>query len=116
MNTDKLKELACNIDRNIKKLAKLRSDHISIYKEITRYICPERGRYPSYNNKLDGYNSINSKANKYLHNLASILQSGLTSPARPWFKLALQNKKVYEWGAVRSYLSEIEEIMSRILE
>ena len=114
MHTDKLKKLACNIDRNIKKLAKLRSDHISIYKEITRYICPERGRYPSYNNKLDGYNSINSKANKYLHNLASILQSGLTSPARPWFKLALQNKKVYEWGAVRSYLSEIEEIMSRI--
>jgi len=114
MTRENLKEIAIKIEKRIKILAQARRDYINISKEVSKYICPERGRYPNFANKMDSYNNINSKANKYLHNLASILQSGLTSPARPWFKLSLQNKRVYEWGAVRTYLADIEEIISRV--
>ena len=44
------------------------------------------------------------------------MQSGLTSPARPWFGLTVSNKELRKVPAVRMYLDQVKEIMLEILQ
>lgn len=47
--------------------------------------------------------------------LAAGLLSGLTSPTRPWFKLGFRNKAVLAYGPVKVWLSQVEQILYRVL-
>lgn len=84
--------------------------------EISKHIVPERGRFAKKYGykKTDRSSQYNSRPDKYLHNLASMLQSGLTSPARPWFKLTLQDGDMNEWGAAKDWLGKVETVFERV--
>lgn len=46
--------------------------------------------------------------------LAAGMMSGMTSPARPWFRLGLPDKKLMESEAVKSWLFEVTNIMRAV--
>lgn len=110
------KELGASLRKRLAYLDENRRAWLSDCSEISRHIVPERGRFSKKPGlkKTDRASQYNSRPDKYLHNLASMLQSGLTSPARPWFRLTLQDTDMNEWGAAKEWLTQVENIFERI--
>jgi hypothetical protein len=52
----------------------------------------------------------------YARTMATGLSSGLTSPARPWFKLRIQNPEIQESEAVRIWLDDCQKMLLSIFE
>lgn len=46
--------------------------------------------------------------------LAAGMMSGMTSPARPWFRLALQDKQLLDYAPVKYWLHEVTEKMRTV--
>ena len=95
-----------------------RSRYESVWKDLSRYIFPEHGRFGEENGgregkRRDGY-LINPYPINAVKKCAAGLHSGLTSPSRPWFKLGLQDKEKAEFHSVRQWLDECEEVMRSI--
>ena len=57
---------------------------------------------------------VNGVATYAINVLAAGMQSGLTSPARPWFRLGLQDKDLADFGPVKHWLHVVEEKMRYI--
>lgn len=116
MNEISKKEICKNLRKRLVKLNENRRGWINDCAEISRHIIPERGRFDKTSKyaKIDRSSQYNSRPDKYLHNLASMLQSGLTSPARPWFKLTLQERDMNEWGAAKDWLGKVESVFERV--
>lgn len=115
MNEISKKEIGRELRKRLAKLKENRRGWLNDCAEVSRHIIPERGRFdktPKYG-KVDRSSQYNSRPDKYLHNLASMLQSGLTSPARPWFKLTLQERDMNEWGAAKEWLGKVETVFER---
>lgn len=54
---------------------------------------------------------VNNVARIAARTLASGMHAGMTSPARPWFKLTTIDPDLSAFGAAKSWLSEVEERM-----
>jgi len=54
---------------------------------------------------------INNTARMSARTLASGMMSGITSPARPWFRLATGDKQLDDITAVKMWLAEVQTIM-----
>jgi hypothetical protein len=81
------------------------------WKDLSRFILPSRGsfdenpqasRTPDYKSLIDGTSTWSART------LASGMMSGLTSPARPWFKMGLADTDLMAYQPVRLYLDECE--------
>ncbi len=95
------------------------------WEETARWIAPWRGRfsgtYPSdkglggfesgLSGREDGRRIFDSTATRALRILAAGLQSGLTSPARPWFRLRRSGDRATESGPERRWLDVVEETL-----
>uniref|UniRef100_A0A6M3K5G6 Putative head tail connector protein n=1 Tax=viral metagenome TaxID=1070528 RepID=A0A6M3K5G6_9ZZZZ len=92
----------------------------SEHKDICRFVAPTIGRWPDFGeSEQDAGNKRHSKiidgtAPKALKLLASGLQSGLTSPSRPWFRMTLLNEDLAKWKPVREWLDYGERILYSI--
>jgi len=94
-----------------------RSSWITHYRELSDYVLPRKGRF--LNNKPNQGDKINQKiidgtAGEAVRTLASGIMSGLTSPARPWFKLALPNVELMESGPVKQWLEIVEQRLNMV--
>lgn len=85
---------------------------------LSRYIFPWRGRFNERGGSTDG-----TRRDKYLvdpypqdavQKCAAGLQSGLTSPSRPWFELSLADQEKAEYHSVRQWLDDVRDIMMAI--
>jgi hypothetical protein len=68
---------------------------MSLWRELSDYHLAHRGRFlVSDRNKGHKRNTkqINNASRRAIRTLASGMMAGITSPARPWFKLALGNQ------------------------
>lgn len=77
------------------------------WSDIAQYISPRRYRsFTGDVNRGDKRNQkiINSSATLASRTLRSGMMSGVTSPARPWFKLTTDDPNISESGPVRSWL------------
>lgn len=86
-----------------------RSSWITHYQEISDYILPRAGRYFSGDRNLGKkrHNAIYDNTGvRALRVLAAGMMAGMTSPARPWFRLALSDRKLMEQGPVKVWLNE----------
>jgi hypothetical protein len=54
---------------------------------------------------------INNTATRALRILSSGMMAGITSPARPWFRLATPDPEMMEMESIRTYLHDVEKIM-----
>ncbi|CCO25008.1 portal protein [Maridesulfovibrio hydrothermalis] len=88
------------------------------WQEISDYILPRKGIYDGQqpnDGRMKGGKIIDSTATRGLRILAAGLQGGLTSPARPWFRLGISDRDITRHKSVREWISKVEKIMYRAL-
>lgn len=94
-----------------------RSSWDTRYRRITDNLLPYAGRYTSSDrNKGDrSFNNIyDSTATRALRVLTSGMMGGMTSPARPWFRLATPDRELMEYEPVKYWLHDVTELMRDI--
>lgn len=102
----------------IKRKEQLKEDRVpweKNWKESQKYILPFSGRFLVNDNKSRNYNNIIDNTGTIAsRTLASGLMSGLTSPARPWFKLSHPNKDLTQYEPVKVWLEEVTKRMRHV--
>lgn len=84
-----------------------RASWLMHWREISEYQQPRLGRYmvTDVNKGWKRHNSIyDNTAIGASRTLAAGMMSGMTSPARPWFKMELADRDLMEYGPVKSWL------------
>jgi len=106
----------------IKRLGQLKSDRATWFahwQEITAYLLPRNGRYfrQDHNKGWRRHNNIyDSTGTRALRTLSAGLMGGLTSPARPWFRLATSDQELMQSEPVRLWLAQCTRIMLDIFQ
>ncbi len=104
--------------QRLQSLRQERSSWESHWQEISDYILPRKGVYAGHRPNDGGVRSgkiIDSTATRALRILAAGLQGGLTSPARPWFRLGIADRDLARHKSVREWISKVESAMYRAL-
>ena len=94
-----------------------RASWIFHWKDICSNISPRSARFlRTDRNRGDvrATSIMNNTATMALRILTSGMMSGITSPARPWFKLRTANPDLNEISAVRIWLDNAEKVMAGI--
>jgi len=94
-----------------------RSSWLMHWREISEYQQPRLGRYmiTDVNKGWKRHNSIyDNTALQASRVLAAGMMSGMTSPARPWFKMELADKDLMEFGPVKSWLYQVTNLLRMI--
>lgn len=92
-----------------------RSSFIPHWKELSDYILPRRSRFQvtdANRGERKNKNIIDSTATLAARTLRSGMMAGITSPARPWFRLTTPDPDLAEFGPVRQWLDDVQNIMS----
>jgi hypothetical protein len=93
-----------------------RSSYDGQWKDIGTYLRPNRARFnPSDGNRGDRRwkSIIDSTGTMGARTLASGMMSHLTSPARPWCRLTVDDYELAEYGPVKLWLDDVtDRIMS----
>lgn len=95
-----------------------RSTFETYWKDLARYFLPRRERFSlSDANRGERKNTdiIDSAGTFAARTLSSGIMSGVTSPARQWFKLISDNAELNESPEVKSYFAEVERRMRAAL-
>jgi hypothetical protein len=107
----------------LKRYVKLEDDRTSWrnhWMEISDYILPRRGRflYETTNQRGKKRNSkiIDSTGTQAVRTLAAGMMSGMTSPARPWFRFALQDRELLDRHEVKVWLGSVESVIRGVLQ
>lgn len=86
--------------------------------ELSKWQSPTRGFFfnqvPDYGSKIDATTLIDNYARRCIRDFASGMLSGLTSPARPWFRLGLDNTDLQQFQPVKQYLDECQKRMTAV--
>jgi hypothetical protein len=94
-----------------------RQSFLNHWRDITDLIMPRRGRFSQVdNNRGEPRNDkiIDSTATMALRTLRSGLMAGITSPARPWFRLTTRNPTFTENASVKKWLEEVSDRMATV--
>jgi hypothetical protein len=94
------------------------SSWVEHWRDISKHILPRSGRFDvTDRNKGDKRHNLiyDSTATKCLRILSAGLMSGMSSPARPWFRLSVADPTLLKDHAVKVWLSETTEIMRSII-
>lgn len=101
--------------RRREELRTLSSTWRAHWREIAKYLSPRRARFEPID-----YNRAGSKMNQGIVNntgtrakriLASGMMAGITSPARPWFRLRTREFALNQIKRVKMWLEEVERII-----
>ncbi len=91
-----------------------RSTWWSHYQELSDFILPRSGRFflQDRNRGQKRHNNIyDNTGTKALRVLAAGMMAGMTSPARPWFRLATPDAELNNSPAVKLWLSQVTRLM-----
>ena len=107
-----------DLNREYNQLYAERSFWFSQWRELSKFILPYNGKYfhddkmaqISRTNKI--YDNAATRASKIL---SAGMMSGMTNPARPWFKISLEDKELADFGDVKTWLEDVTESVSSIL-
>lgn len=94
-----------------------RASWIAHWRELSDYLLPRSTRfYKSDRNRgTKKHNAIfDNTATRSLRVLAAGMMSGMTSPARPWFRLALPDEDLMDYAPVKSWLAETQKRMLNV--
>ena len=89
----------------------------SHWREIATLQMPRGSRFvvTDANKGIKKHNNIYDSTPIFAHRtLAAGMMSGMTSPARPWFRLGLRDKDLEEAPAVRQYLHDVTQTMRSV--
>jgi hypothetical protein len=118
--TAKIQDLRKYVDRRLVSLRTDRWSYWQHWRQLSDYILPRRGRYlmtPNQATRGDpvGSRIINETPIFALRTLAAGLMAGLTSPARPWFRLSIRDMDVSDNTPVRLWLDEVTKRILKVL-
>lgn len=94
-----------------------RQDFDAYYKELRDHFYPRAGRFDNdkpnevkkrYGNLLDTSPAIARRT------MASGMMAGITSPARPWFRLGTPDPGLMEFAPVKEWLHFVERLMREV--
>ena len=94
-----------------------RSSWIEHWREISTYQTPRSGRFMTTDRNVGKkrHNNIYDNTAVFaLRTLAAGMMAGMTSPARPWFRVGIKDKKLQEKSGVKDYLHTVSELMRSI--
>jgi hypothetical protein len=94
-----------------------RSGWFSHWREISDFLLPRRGRWLSGERNRGGKknnNIIDPTGGLALRTLKSGMMAGITSPARPWFKLTTPDPDMAEFKPVKVWLERVEMLMRAV--
>jgi len=109
------KRQACEILRA--QIENERSSFSSHWRDLSDHILPRRGRFfLSDQNKGDKRNHkiIDSTGTMAARTLRSGMMAGVTSPARPWFRLGFSDPEISEIPNVKEWLNTVETRMRNV--
>lgn len=103
--------------KRVEAMSSERTTFMGYWRELSEYHLANRGRF-----LVTDRNKGNKRNDKQINNtsrlsgrtLAAGMMAGITSPARPWFRLALSDTKLMEFGPVKTYLMQVEELLREI--
>jgi len=96
-----------------------RSSWFEHWREISDFLLPRSGRFltTDRNRGEKRHNNIyDSTGTKALRVLSAGMMSGMTSPARPWFRLATSDPDLMESDPVKFWLDDVSELMRTVFE
>ena len=91
-----------------------RESWVGHWREISGHLLPRNGRFlVSDRNRGDKrHNTIyDSTGTKALRILSAGLMAGMTSPARPWFRLATPDPDLMEFAPVKQWMHQVTVLM-----
>lgn len=94
-----------------------RSSFIPLWRELSDYHLANRGRFlTSDRNKGHKRNTkqINNTSKLASRTLASGMMSGITSPARPWFRLSSGDSDLDNFYSVKRWLFQVQTLMYKV--
>lgn len=106
-------------DKTLQRWAALkneRSSWLTHWKEISDYLLPRSGRFFTTGHNDGGRrhnNILDSTGTRSLRILAAGMMAGMTSPARPWFRLTTSDPDLDESADVKAWLADVTRLMHK---
>lgn len=94
-----------------------RAEYIPAWTDIRDYIAPRTSRFPGEqvnSGKRQDLKIINTSTRLAARVLPAGMQSGITSPMRPWFRLGLPDPEMQEFRNFKEWLSIVERRMREV--
>jgi len=106
-----------SFNKRLEALRSERSSFIPLYRELSDYHLAHRGRFLT-SDRNKGYKrntkQINNTSRLSNRVLASGMMSGITSPARPWFRLSTGDAQLDDTTSIRLWLHQVQTIMYKV--
>lgn len=102
------------VDARYTQLDLERQSWIPHWRELSENILPRKGQFleTKFNDGREKYNKIiDNTATLASRRLAAGMMAGVTSPARPWFKLGTPDADLNKFSPVREWLHDVQKIM-----
>lgn len=104
-------------NKRLEALKSERSSFFPLWRELSDYHLAHRGRFlTSDRNKGHKRNTkqFNNTSRLSSRTLASGMMAGITSPARPWFRLSSGDPELNEVASVKEWLHQVQNTMYRV--
>jgi len=104
-------------NRRFAELFTEQTNWVENWRQISKNIMPKRGNFSEdmpNQGKRNDQTILDGTPIRAARTLAAGMQSGLTSPARPWFKIGVADPKLVKLQEVRVYLDEVQQRMAAI--
>lgn len=103
--------------RRADELKQIRMPWESVWRDTAAHIEPSRLRLESTKEgSASRAKIIDSSGTFAYRTLASGMHSGLTSPARPWFRLGTSDPDLKDFAPVKTYLAFVEQSMREVFQ
>lgn len=106
-----------SFNKRLEELKAERSSFMDYWRELSDNILYTRGRFLS-SDRNKGYKrntkQFNNKPKLASRTLASGMMAGITSPARPWFRLSTSDPTLRKSAAVLMWLHQVQTIMYEV--
>jgi len=101
-------------NKRLEALKSERSSFMSVWRQLSDYHLAYRGRFLT-SDRNKGYRretkQINNHSRRAARTLASGMMAGITSPARPWFRLSTLDPDLKDRAPVMLWLHQVQQIM-----
>ena len=106
--------------RYVARFASLKTERTewdSHWRDLSQQFLPRTGRFDTndQNKGKSSWNAIyDSTGTRALRTLSAGMMSGMSSPARPWFRLAIPDTEMMEHSTVKLWLNEVTKRMREV--
>lgn len=103
--------------RRAEELKKVRKPWETVWSPLAEFVEPTRLRLNSKDEGATARKSIIDSSGTFsLRTLQSGMHSGITSPARPWFRLTTFDPDLKEFAPVKEWLAQVEKRMREVFQ